>query len=55
MEAVEMEGIESALGEVPIEEEESLVGNRDSADVMELETKVSNKRQTSSWEMASDS
>ena len=38
MKAMEMKGVESALEEVLIEEEESLVGNRDSTDVMKLET-----------------
>ena len=32
--AVEMKGIESAFGKVPIKEEESLVGNKGGMDVM---------------------
>ena len=37
MEAMEMKGVEGTLGEFSVEEEESLVRNRDSVDVMKSE------------------
>ena len=38
MEAMEMESIESTLGEVSIEKEESLVRDHDGADIVKSET-----------------
>ena len=39
MEAMEMEGVESMLGEISIEEEESLVRDCDGVDIMKSKVK----------------